>query len=429
MQEHLNNIVTLINNNTINKIDFLNTFVDLAKNINTIDYINVINTIVDKSLIKICFSIILNVKIDINILNHILRYNYIGTDKILITIDIIECVVKNVKYDPNFYEYINKGFCPNIETLYNIIPSIEDNIPIYEHPELVYIIKDIIEIWNVVPDKKVLDKLMLLQNIDLIKLVTSYKVEPDITTFKLLINNNDILIASDCYPYLKYDKYISNFGQIIELILIYIPLTFDMLIDIFPIYQIKDLERFNIKYDDKLYGLCHYYQIFPEHYMSKFSNKEQISFRHSFYNGKIEMMLTNFNPDQYCYNNAILNKNYELLNNYEYYGTGFEAKVTLYSILGTPIIYTKEVCGVLKLDILENIIKKETKHKYRLCFGTNISYKSISLEHIKVVDIDIFYNNMMSSITHIIPYYEYPINYKKYNKLINYKNKIKKYLN
>lgn len=435
MQESLKDIIALINSKVKDIDNFLSTFIEIINLNKKIDdtinnIIDMLDTLDNKNLVAICFSIILNLEININRLNYILHFNHIGFNKIKNTSELLELTPLEI-YSPNFYEYINKGFCPNINTLYNIIPNITNDIPIYETPELVNIIRDIIEIWNVVPDKVVLDKLMLLQNIDLIKLVISYKVEPDINTFKTLINNNDMLIASNCYPHLKYDEYISNFSQIIELILVYIPLTFDMLIDIFPIYQIKDLERFNILYDDKLYSVCHYYQIFPEHYMNKFPNKEQLSFRHLFYNNNIEIInaFPQIGIDQYCYNNAILGNNYELLNNYEYYGTGFEAKITLYAILGNPVLNIKKsiYTSVPKIDVLENIINKNAKSVYKIRFNSNFSYKQVKIEYDEKIDIiiDPNYKKIMSSISHNIHHYKTAVNIKKYNKLINYKNKIK----
>lgn len=253
------NYLKIINKETINN--------------NLIDLIKLFTKIKNKIVVKYCLVLILELygtNLTIDIINAMLEHNLIGIygiyDSILNNFnDLLKGVPVNCKryisYDKILYyciysKAISLNFIPNLDTLDSFIPLITNIIPMYEKG-LNDIIVDIITKYKIIPNKKILDKIICLQNVKLMDLILSYNIYPDITTFNTFIDANDKLIASNSYPVITMCNYINNFKLIVDIILKYVPLTLNMIVDVFPFYKVSELSK--ILTNNQIQILCNYY--------------------------------------------------------------------------------------------------------------------------------------------------------------------------
>lgn len=253
------NYLKIINKKTINN--------------NLVQLIKLFTKIKNQIIVKYCMVLILELygtNLTIDIINAMLEYNLIGIygiyDSILSNFnELLNSAPVNCKkyksYDKILYyciysKAISLNFIPNVDTLDCFIPQVTNIIPMYEEG-LNNIIVDIITRYNIIPNKKILDKIICLQNVKLMNLILSHNIYPDITTFNTFIDTNDKLIASNSYPVTTMCNYINNFKLIVDIILKYIPLTVNMIVDIFPFYKISEIAK--ILTNSQIQILCNYY--------------------------------------------------------------------------------------------------------------------------------------------------------------------------
>lgn len=247
-------------------------------NNNLVQLIKLFEKIKNPIIVKYCMVLILELygsSLTIEIINSMLEHNLIGRygnycpilDEFLLILNSEPVNCKHRKSHNKIKEYciyskaISLKYIPTFDTLDCIIPSITHIIPIYENV-LDPIVIDIITRHKIIPNKKILDKVICLQNIILINLILTFDIYPDLNTFNAFIDANDKLIASDCYPVISIIDYLANFKSIVNIILkttfCNIPLTIDMIIHIFPFYTFQN-ELPEFLNSNIIQTLCNYY--------------------------------------------------------------------------------------------------------------------------------------------------------------------------
>jgi hypothetical protein len=113
----------------------------------------------------------------------------------------------------------------------------------------------LMDTYNIIPEKDTLDICVSKLNYELIEKVLHYKLSPDETTLN----------------YLKNELNIYDIPKIVDLLLAHGLTINDSHMDFLLSNKIavNDLERFGIKYDDKLYFKCFMYNFLPIDYLSK----------------------------------------------------------------------------------------------------------------------------------------------------------------
>lgn len=108
--------------------------------------------------------------------------------------------------------------------------------------------------FNIIPEKETLDICVSKLNYELIEKVLHYKLTPDENTLNKIRGN-----------------YYGDGPKIIDLLLAHGLVINNSHMDFLMANKIcvNDLERFDIKYDNKLYFLCYLYDFFPDQYISK----------------------------------------------------------------------------------------------------------------------------------------------------------------
>jgi hypothetical protein len=140
----------------------------------------------------------------------------------------------------NFFEIFNVN--PNIDTL-NILCEKGGNTNV----------NILLQQYNVIPDKSTLDICAIKQNYGLIKTIINYKITPDKNTLYNLVPTPTLNVTITTKP---------DYTDIIKIIELFIEHGLVINIDTFTYLALRgifleNLERFDIKYDEKLYFLCY----------------------------------------------------------------------------------------------------------------------------------------------------------------------------
>lgn len=108
--------------------------------------------------------------------------------------------------------------------------------------------------FNIIPEKETLDICVSKLNYELVEKVLHYKLSPDEDTLNKIKGN-----------------YSGSCPKMIDLLLAHGLVINSSHMEFLMTNRIavNDLERFDIKYDDKLYFLCYLYDFFPDQYIAK----------------------------------------------------------------------------------------------------------------------------------------------------------------
>ena len=212
-----------------------------------------------------------------------------------------------------FRLFLHHGVEPNINTMEAIIPlwSKLSKLTVFGTTNVNYEYMDeLINKYKIYPNKKCLDcAVMNVLNINMIKELLNYKIIPDEHTINSFIFGINIYrqyfvqkILEAGYPYLK---------EVTELLIRYgLIINIEIVRNLFPYYQVQNLERFNIPYDDNIYYLCHKYNIWPREYITKFTIDQNIMklremfAKHNNHDNILKFMKKyNLKPDRYCIEN------------------------------------------------------------------------------------------------------------------------------
>jgi hypothetical protein len=177
-----------------------------------------------------------------NIIQYLIKDKKIKPDTIC-----LNNLINTYKYSDqlrNKIEYmLTNGAVPNIVTLKLLC---ECDMP--------YVFVDTVKKYDIIPNKSCLDAVVQTINIKFIHNILGYKIIPDKTTFK------NIFIKDKYDRYVGIGKRFSLYNtKIVELLINY-GLEIDIeCVDIAQQHsiKIKDLSRFNIRYDEQLYYLCY----------------------------------------------------------------------------------------------------------------------------------------------------------------------------
>ncbi len=160
-------------------------------------------------------------------------------------------------------------------------------------------VKQLIKEHNLIPQKETLDKSIISEDIELITIILNHKLTPDDVTF-----------------YMMDKKYYKQ--EIIELLISYgLVIKFEHIeYLLFRGTHLKDLDRFGIKYDEKLYFTCFVNSHFPDEYIKIEENRLKLyklcCDKKLKYQKLLEFLKkNNIGFDKYAFHNIIIN-NYNL---------------------------------------------------------------------------------------------------------------------
>ncbi|QKF93655.1 hypothetical protein QKU48_gp0197 [Fadolivirus algeromassiliense] len=184
----------------------------------------------------------------------------------------------------NLYKFMTRAFdiIPNIETLrISCVMGYND------------VFRELTSKYKLQPTKEILDEtLTKTHNQEIISSILCYKIIPDSLSIEALLNYwSDEIFQLLVKFSLKLT--LSDLGKIME-----------------QHHLIENLERFSIKYDDKLYYQCYLNNFFPDEYVSKFTiNKDVLNLRNICRNPASTQedfvaASSNVQIDRYCYDHA-----------------------------------------------------------------------------------------------------------------------------
>ena len=250
------------------------------------------------------------------------------------------------EYQPDETTSIQKLRTIMLYDLFKIIPTIE-TLEVTCLRGYTDEFKVLTEKYKIIPDKNCLNNsVKKVLNLDIINQIICYKINPDKITFECLLNNN---LIDDLDDDTDDDEGKSNLETVVELFVkCGLQLTMDDMEKLIRkgLY-LKNLDRFGIAYDDKLYFICfkNKYKISEED-ISKFAiDKKILKLRKLCLSSKPKLTVqkfkqylikNNIKPDRYCLDNAIICRN----NNLEKYML-IELKClpTIFSLCNTSSIY------------------------------------------------------------------------------------------
>lgn len=223
--------------------------------------------------------------------------------------DVIEIELNQSIADFDFYQFLKTKLIPDADVLYAVIPDvmcIDNHITTISKLFYHCYVMDIVNNFHVEPDKKCLDKIASLVDSEMIDMFLLYKIQPDDDTFDCLmrtVNSKN----GHTVPELTYIiKSLHSHGM---------TMTYDKIKRLFKYIQFENLEQFNIPYDNKIYALCHIYNIWPNEYYDKFQINNKIIIMRDIclvtpFTNIIEKYIAdnNLQLDRYCLENMAANK-------------------------------------------------------------------------------------------------------------------------
>jgi len=317
-----------------NDIDRFNKCLDILKQSNlpfNIDHLN-ITTLMSQYYKEhmIRFLDVLFSKCDSSIFNSIINSGYTYNDRIIYSIIeifgyddnfIVWLFTKKIPANPEIlFKIINKGYQISLSILNKLLESrgketfvIENvndyasiNLPLkilqqkYKKTDKGFEIKymDLFDIFNIEPDINTLNSVCKISFVNEINLLLNkYKIIPDHDTLNFCMSrlnynlihtilnykitpDNDIIL--NLLPY-QIRNESETVRKIIELFI-----EFGLIIKIDSVehlllnrFCLRDLERFDIKYDEQLYFLCYLSNFWPETYINKFTLDKKILNMHN----------------------------------------------------------------------------------------------------------------------------------------------------
>jgi hypothetical protein len=172
--------------------------------------------------------------------------------------------------NPNKYKFLklkNKKVFGVITLfkIFNVSPNI-DTLNISCKKGYTNEISSLIKDYNIMPQKETLDKSILSMNDKNVAMILNFKILPDETTFSMLTHikyiSDTLLHPNDVYCYINLNDYVIN---AVELLIIHgFKIKFEHVEFLLSKrLHLKDLSRFEIPYDNKLYFACFTYGYFP----------------------------------------------------------------------------------------------------------------------------------------------------------------------
>ncbi len=163
--------------------------------------------------------------------------------------EFIENIISRNLHIETFNFFIESGTEPNEETL-----------ELACRDKLYNVFSCIVNMFGIEPNSKCLQISFNCRKLDTAHNILEYKIVPTIEDFKALYTDN-----------VKVEKRVEFF----ELLVRYgLSVTIDMIgMAIKHRDHITKLNRFGIEYDNKIYGLCHRYNFWPEEYVREFNDK------------------------------------------------------------------------------------------------------------------------------------------------------------
>lgn len=221
--------------------------------------------------------------------------------------------------------------------LFKLIPN-NETLKIVCCKGYIYEFESLTQKYKMVPNKECLDISVTSKlHMDLIKQIICYKITPDHTTLKCLLENDN------------------DDNDIIELIELLIKNGLHILNDdIEKLIQIgcylNDLERFGVEYDEKLYFVCFKSnKEIPNDYESKFKiDKKILKLRALCKSHNPRLSVSKFKdyitknkikPDRYCLDNAVSSGN---INLYTYMIDELECMPTIFTLYNSSTIHLKK---------------------------------------------------------------------------------------
>ena len=245
------------------------------------------------------------------LLFYAMKHNYVPTIEIINSLlSVSETFTCNHEhYDDDCCNYITVNCEKQVKlidclTLFSVLPTGLDCIPTHiETASLpntntftialnrgyVYTVKKLINAYNFVPDTFALEESGKSCNVNLIKEILCYKIDPTIKTLENVVSNSvSVYVKSTRYRRRRRSRVPAQYTKnsnvlVITKLLIASGLKVDlnvisMLLSIRV--HLDNLENYNIPYDENLYFECFVNKHFPEEYMDKFTiDKETLKMR------------------------------------------------------------------------------------------------------------------------------------------------------
>jgi hypothetical protein len=229
------------------------------------------------------------------LLFYAMTYNYVPTlDLINNLLEISEtCKCNHLIFQDDCKKYIGdcKFKCMKMVKiidcldLFNVIPS-EKTLKIALNNGYIYTVKQLITKYNFMPNNDTLNEAAKSKNIDLIKIILSYKIDPTELTLQCLVSETSTKIRRKLNK--KYSrKFKRKRGEpvpesyIITIVRLLIAnglkINLNCISMLLSIYESLDnLEDYGIAYDEDLYFICHINDYFPIKYIEKFTIDKHI---------------------------------------------------------------------------------------------------------------------------------------------------------
>lgn len=211
----------------------------------------------------------------------------------------------------DFYQFLKTKLIPDADVLYAVIPDVIfiDN-EVMTTPKSLYhcYIMDIVNSFHVEPNKKCLDKVASLIDLEMIDMFLLYKIQADDDTFDCLMKTVDFKNGQGIS--------MSELECIVKSLYTHgMTMTYDKIKRLFKYIQLENLEQFNIPYDNKIYALCHILSKWPLEYYNKFQINNKIIIMRDLclvtpFISILEKYITenNLQLDRYCLENMAANR-------------------------------------------------------------------------------------------------------------------------